>query len=52
MPQYQMLIEIHFVYRNNDVNSNLLVNNYFLNVLEDNEHMAKKRRRRKPINEK
>ncbi len=35
-----MLIEIHFVYQNNDVNNNSLGNNYSLNVLEDNEQMA------------
>jgi hypothetical protein len=40
MRQYPMSIESHSVYRNNDVDDNLLVNSYFSNVLEDNERTA------------
>lgn len=39
-----MLVEIHFVYRNNDVSNNSLENSCFSNALEDNERMARKRK--------
>lgn len=44
MHRYRMLIENHFVYRNNDEDNNLLGNSYSLNGLEDNERKAMKRR--------
>jgi hypothetical protein len=41
-----MLIENHFVYRNNDVNNSSLENNYSLNALGDNEQMARRKKER------
>jgi hypothetical protein len=41
-----MLIENHFVYRNNDVNNSSLENSYSSNVLGDNEQMARRQKKR------